>query len=88
MKKTLALILTAALVLSLAACGGSNGTENNNTSSTGNTTSSGGVEDSTPSMTKEEMLEVAVDGDISELNSLIADNILSAKQAYLSLIHI
>ena len=28
------------------------------------------------------MLEVAVNGDISELNSLIADNILSAKQAY------
>lgn len=82
MKKTLALILIGALTLSLAACGGSNGKENNNTSSTGNTTSSGGVEDSTPSMTKEEMLEVAVNGDISELNSLIADNILSAKQAY------
>ena len=48
MKKTLALILIAALTLSLAACGGSNGKENNNTSSTGNTTSSGGGEDSTP----------------------------------------
>ena len=54
MKKTLALILTAALVLSLAACGGSGGTEDSNTSGTGNgdTTStdtpSGGGEDSTP----------------------------------------
>ena len=54
MKKTLALILTAALVLSLAACGGSGGTEDSNTSDTGNgdTTStdtpSGGGEDSTP----------------------------------------
>ena len=33
-------------------------------------------------MTKEEMLETAEDGNISELNHLIAENILSAKQAY------
>lgn len=33
MKKLFALMLAAAMALSLAACGGSNGTENNNTSS-------------------------------------------------------
>lgn len=79
MKKTLALILTAALALSLAACGGNSGAGDTNTSGAGNgdTTST-----DTPSMTKEEMLETAEDGNISELNHLIAENILSAKQAY------
>ena len=36
MKKTLALILTAALVLSLAACGGDSGAGDTNTPSGGN----------------------------------------------------
>ena len=88
MKKLLALILAAALALSLVACGGGSGAGDTNTPSTGNgdttstNTPSGGGEDSTPSMTKEEMLQVAEDGDVSELNSLIAENIVSAKQAY------
>ena len=79
MKKLLALILAAALALSLVACGGDSGAGDTNTPSTGNgdTTST-----DTPSMTKEEMLETAEDGNISELNHLIAENILSAKQAY------
>lgn len=88
MKKLLALILAAALALSLVACGGGSGAGDNSSPSGGNgdTTStdtpSGGGEDSTPSMTKEEMLQIAEDGDVSELNSLIAENIVSAKQAY------
>ena len=79
MKRLLALMLAAALALSLVACGGGNGAGDTNTSSTGNgdTTST-----DTPSMTKEEMLETAEDGNISELHHLIAENILSAKQAY------
>ena len=79
MKKLLALILAAALALSLVACGGDSGAGDTNTPGTGNgdTTSI-----DTPSMTKEEMLETAEDGNISELNHLIAENILSAKQAY------
>ena len=75
MKKLLALILAAALALSLVACGGGNGAGDTNTSSSGNgdTTST-----DTPSMTKEEMLETAEDGNISDLNHLIAENILRA----------
>lgn len=65
MKKLLALILAAALALSLVACGGGGGVEDNNTPSGGNgdTTSTdtpSGVEDSTTSMTKEEMETNAV----------------------------
>ena len=33
-------------------------------------------------MTKEEILETAEDGDIYELNHLISENILNAKQSY------
>ena len=61
MKKLLALILTAALTLSLVACGGG-GTGDTNTPSGGNggatstDTPNGGGEDSTSSVTKEELL--------------------------------
>ena len=79
MKKLLALMLAAALALSLVACGGGGAEDNNTTPSTGNGDTTG---TDTPSMTKEEMLETAEDGNISELNHLIAENILSAKQAY------
>jgi len=63
MKKLLALMLAAALALSLVACGGDSGAGDNNTPS--------GGEDSAPgetTMTKEEMLEVAetVSGDDME----------------------
>ena len=79
MKKLLALILAAALALSLVACGGDSGAGDTNTPSGGNgdTTST-----DTPSMTKEEILETAEDGDIYELNHLISENILNAKQSY------
>ena len=71
MKRLLALMLAAALALSLVACGGGGGAEDNNTMpGNGDTTST-----DMPSMTKEEMLETAEDGNISELNHLIAENI-------------
>lgn len=91
MKKLLALILAAALALSLVACGGDSGAGDNNTPSTGNgdTTStdtpSGGGEDSTQtenSMTKEEMLEVAELADLYEIHNACFENVLSAKQTY------
>ena len=91
MKKLLALILAAALALSLVACGGGSGAGDTNTPSTpsggnGDTTStdtpSGGGEDSTPSMTKEEMLEVAEVADLYDIHSACFENVLSAKQTY------
>ena len=91
MKKLLALILAAALALSLVACGGDSGAGDTNTPSTGNgdTTStdtpSGGGEDNTQaanSMTKEEMLEVAELADLYDIHTACFKNVLSAKQTY------
>ena len=88
MKKLLALMLAAALAFSLVACGGGGGAGDNNTSSTGNgdTTStdtpSGGGEDSAPSMTKEEMLEQAIECTAGEIAVETGNNIAKAKQTY------
>lgn len=88
MKKLLALMLAAALALSLVACGGGGGTGDNNTPSGGNgdTTStdtpSGGGDDSTPSMTKEEMLQVAEEVSCTYIQNASTKNIASAKQQY------
>lgn len=81
MKKLLALILAAALTLSLVACGGDSGAGETNTPSGGNgdatstDTSSGGGEDNEteePAMTKEEMLVQAVAiSDIDEFKEII-----------------
>ena len=93
MKKLLALILAAALALSLVACGG-DGTGDNNTPSTpsggnGDTTStdtpSGGGEDNEteePAMTKEEMLQVAEDVSWVDIQNASVENIVKAKQQY------
>ena len=59
MKKTLALILTAALALSLAACGGGSGAGDTNTPS---------GEDSTP--TKEELLESATNTTLGAIGKI------------------
>ena len=57
MKKLLALILAAALTLSLVACGGDSGAGDNNTPSTGNgDTTSTDTPSGGESKTKEEML--------------------------------
>ena len=81
MKKLLALILAAALALSLVACGGDSGAGDTNTPSTGNgdTTST-----DTPSggMTKEEMLEQAIECDTMTISSDTTSNIVRATQTY------
>lgn len=91
MKKLLALMLAAALVFSLAACGGDSEAEDTETPSTGNgdttqsETPSDGGEDSAPeesAMTKEEMLAVAQEGNFYELGKLVKSNKLRAKQEY------
>lgn len=63
MKKLLALMLTAALALSLVACGGGGGTGDTNTPSGG---------DSTP--TKEELLESATNVTLGTIGKEIRDN--------------
>ena len=82
MKKLLALILAAALALSLVACGGDSGAGDNNTPSTGNgdTTST-----DTPSggMTKDEMLENATLLNLSELETAFEENKVRAEETYL-----
>ena len=95
MKKLLALILAAALALSLVACGGGSGagdtktpndmpsTEKGDTTSTD--TPSGGGEDSTQaanSMTKEEMLETAEEVTIPDMRQAVAENQVRAKEQY------
>ncbi len=78
MKKLLALMLAAALALSLVACGGSGGTGDTNTSSgdtTGTDTPSGG-------MTKEEMLEQATECSAAEIAGETANNVARATQTY------
>lgn len=74
MKRLIALLLAAVLVLSLAACGGGGDTTSDES---GDTT--GGESNS---MTKEEMLEVAVVADEVEIGNAIYENIVNAKQAY------
>ena len=74
MKRLIALLLAAGLVLSLAACGGGGDTTSDES---GDTT--GGESNS---MTKEEMLEVAVVADEVEIGNAIYENIVNAKQAY------
>lgn len=91
MKKLLALMLTAALALSLTSCGGDSGAGYNNTPSTGNgdttgtDTPNGGGEDSTQateSMTKEEMLQVAEEVSWVDIQNASVENIARAKQQY------
>ena len=88
MKKLLALILAAALALSLVACGGDSGARDTNTPSGGNgeetstDTPSGGGEDSTPSMTKEEMLQIAEEVSWVDIQNASIENIARAKQQY------
>lgn len=77
MKKLLALMLAAALALSLVACGGSGGTGD----TTSTNTPSGG-EDSAPSMTKEEMLEQAEEVSHSDIQNVSIENIANAKLLY------
>ena len=74
MKRLIALLLAAVLALSLAACGGGGDTTSDES---GDTT--GGESNS---MTKEEMLEVAVVADEVEIGNAIYENIVNAKQAY------
>ena len=69
MKKLLALMLAAALALSLVACGGGGGAGDNNTS-----------EETT--MTKEEMLEQAIECDTITISSDTTSNIVRATQTY------
>ena len=85
MKKLLALLLVAALALSLVACGGDSGAGDTNTPKD---TPSTGNEDTasadTPSggMTKEEMLEQATEYTAGEIAGDTGSNIAKAKQTY------
>ena len=88
MKKILALILAAALALSLVACGGDSGAGDNNTHSTPSTPSGGNGDTTstdTPSggMTKEEMLENATLLNLSELKTAFEENKVRAEETYL-----
>lgn len=80
MKKLLALILAAALALSLVACGGGGAGDNN----TPNTGSDDTTSTDTPSdgMTKEEMLEQATECDAAEIAGETANNVARATQTY------
>ncbi len=85
MKKLLALILAAALALSLVACGGGGGTGDNNTPSTesGDTTSTDTP--NTPSggeKTKEEMLANAQRISLAELVHAFNENKVKAEETY------
>ena len=73
MKRLIALLLAAVLALSLAACGGGDTTSDESGDTTGGESNS---------MTKEEMLEVAVVADEVEIGNAIYENIVNAKQAY------
>ena len=80
MKKLLALMLAAALALSLVACGGGGAGDNN----TPNTGSDDTTSTDTPSdgMTKEEMLEQATECDAAEIAGETANNVARATQTY------
>lgn len=84
MKKLLALILAAALALSLAACGGGSGAGDTNTPSTPSTGNGDTTSTDTPSggMTKEEMLEQAIECSEDTINDDTLDNMARAKQTY------
>ena len=74
MKKLLALMLSAVLMVSLVACG-SDGAA---TRDDGESNTSGGSD----SMTKEEMLEAAETTEEVEMNNALVENIVNAKQTY------
>ena len=74
MKKLLAFMLSVALMVSLAVCGGGGDT----TSDGSEGTASGG----SSSMTKEEMLEAAEVAEEVEMNNALVENIVNAKQTY------
>ena len=82
MKKLLALILAAALALSLVACGGGSGAGDNNTPSTGNGDTTSTDTPSGGGMTKEEMLEQAIECTAGEIAVDTGNNIVKAKQTY------
>ena len=77
MKKLLALILAAALALSLVACGGDSGAEDTNTPNSGNTTP-----------TKEEMLESAETITITDIYKSVESNKVNANETYIGNIYI
>ena len=84
MKKLLALILAAALALSLVACGGDSGAGDNNTPSTGNVTPSGTSEpqEENNTMSKDELLETAETVNALDLYNAVNDNKAAAKLKY------
>ena len=82
MKKLLALMLAAALALSLVACGGGSGAGDNNTPSTGNGDTTSTDTPSGGGMTKEEMLEQAIECTAGEIAVDTGNNIVKAKQTY------
>lgn len=68
MKKLILIVLSLAMLLSLCACGGGTDTPKN--------------DDTTPAMTKDEMLEQAEEVNASQLNNDCFDNLAKAKQTY------
>lgn len=85
MKKILALMLAAALTLSLVACGGGSGAGDTNTPNDTPSTENGDTTSTdTPGggMTKEEMLEQATEYTAGEIAGDTGDNIAKAKQTY------
>ena len=74
MKKLLAFMLSVALMVSLAVCGGGGDTTIDGSEGT----ASGG----SSSMTKEEMLEAAEIAEEVEMNNALVENIVNAKQTY------
>ena len=82
MKKLLALMLAAALALSLVACGGGGGAGDNNTSSGGNGDTTSTDTPSGGGMTKEEMLEQAIELTAVDIASDTTGNIARATQEY------
>ena len=77
MKKLLALILAAALALSLVACGGGSGAGDTNTPSGGDTTP-----------TKEEMLEGAETTTIADIYNSVEANKVNANETYMGNIYV
>lgn len=77
MKKLITLLLAAALVLSLAACGGGSDTPSNDTNTTNTDTPTGETE-----MTKDEMLEQSEEITPEDLFGAAESNIVSAEETY------
>ncbi len=83
MKKLLSLVLAALMLLSFAACSGNSGKGGQTANATKEPTEASSAEPTKePKMSKEEMLEIAVEAKDYEINNAIHDNVAKAQYSY------